>query len=310
MSIAVAPEAARRFPCFGSVGEVHASEEGGSTRNTLMLVQFRLLALNRRLSRFMPDSELSLVNDDPRETVPASPLMRRFVRAGLEAAHLTGGLVDFTLLGELERAGYANDYDFERALPLTEAAGGGRGRAAPSGEARWRSVLVDDAAGTVSRPPGVRIDSGGIAKGLAADLVAPLLDGHATYAVNCAGDLRIGGTSGAPRQVGVEDPFGGGVIHQFDLAAGGIATSGVGRRSWRGSDGGYAHHLIDPSSGRPAHTGVVQATALAPTALEAEARAKAALLTGPDAGRDWLRHGGVLVLDDGSFQVVEEVLPV
>jgi FAD:protein FMN transferase len=304
----VTPEAARRFPCFGSVGEVHASEEGGSTRGTLMNVQFRLLALNRRLSRFIPDSELSRLNEDPREAVPASPLMRRFVRAGLEAAELTGGLVDFTLLGELERAGYPGDYDFERALPLSEAAGAERRHGAPSAEARWRSVVVNDAEGTVSRPPGVRIDSGGIAKGLAADMVAPLLEGHATYAVNCAGDLRIGGASGTAREVGVEDPFGGGVIHQFALAAAGIATSGVGRRSWRGSDGGYAHHLIDPCSGRPAHTGVVQATALAPTALEAEARAKAALLAGPEHGRAWLRHGGVLVLDDGSFQVVEEAL--
>ena len=55
-----------------------------------------------------------------------------------------------------------------------------------------------------------------------------------------------------------------------------------------------------PSTGRPAFTGVVQATALAPTAVEAEWRAKAAVLSGPDAARDWLPHGGVVVLDDGS----------
>ena len=46
-----------------------------------------------------------------------------------------------------------------------------------------------------------------------------------------------------------------------------------------------AHHLLDPATGRPAFTGVVQATALAPTALEAEIRAKAAVLGGPDGAR-------------------------
>jgi len=60
-------------------------------------------------------------------------------------------------------------------------------------------------------------------------------------------------------------------------------------------------HLLDPATGEPAWTGVVSATALAPTGAEAEALAKAALLAGPDAGRALLeRRGGVLVLDDGA----------
>jgi thiamine biosynthesis lipoprotein len=85
-----------------------------------------------------------------------------------------------------------------------------------------------------------------------------------------------------------------------------VATSGIGRRSWIGPDGLRAHHLLDPSTGRPAHTGVVQATALAPTAADAEVRAKAALLSGREGAREWLAHGGVLVFDDGSQLVVEQ----
>ncbi len=83
-----------------------------------------------------------------------------------------------------------------------------------------------------------------------------------------------------------------------------MATSGIGRRSWLGPDGRPAHHLLDPSTGKPAFTGVVQATALAPTALEAEWRAKAAVLSGPDAAGDWLPHGGVVVRDDGSHFLI------
>ena len=65
------------------------------------------------------------------------------------------------------------------------------------------------------------------------------------------------------------------VLAELTLTDGAAATSGVTRRGW---------HLIDPSTGRPARTGIVQATALAPTALEAEVRAKAALLAGPGGG--------------------------
>ena len=65
------------------------------------------------------------------------------------------------------------------------------------------------------------------------------------------------------------------------LATGAVATSGLNVRLWRRADGTPAHHLLDPATGDPAWTGVVGATALAPTALEAETLAKAALLSGP-----------------------------
>src|SRR5205807_1388412 len=122
-----------------------------------------------------------------------------------------------------------------------------------------------------------------------------LLEGHPTYAVDCAGDMRVGGTSDAAREIGIDDPFGRGVVARFEVSAGGVATSGITRHSWSAPDGGRAHHLLDPSTGLPAYTGVVQVTALAPTALEAEALAKTALLRGPDDVDEMLLHGGAVV---------------
>jgi FAD:protein FMN transferase len=111
--------------------------------------------------------------------------------------------------------------------------------------------------------------------------------------------------SGTARAVQVASPFDGAILHRFALADAGIATSGIGRRSWLAPDGAARHHLLDPATRRPAFTGVVQATALAPTALEAEIRSKAALLSGPERAATWLPHGGVVVLDDGSPEVLE-----
>ncbi len=108
--------------------------------------------------------------------------------------------------------------------------------------------------------------------------------------------------SGVPRLVDVASPFGDRVLHRYELADGGVATSGIGRRSWIDPNGAPAHHLLDPGSGRPAFTGMVQATALAPDAVAAETLAKAAVLSGPDAARRWLPHGGVLVLEDGTHE--------
>ena len=85
------------------------------------------------------------------------------------------------------------------------------------------------------------------------------------------------------------------------MTTGAVATSGLQTRLWRTEDG-FAHHVIDPGRGTPAWTGVIQASAVASTALEAETLAKTALLRGPDAGATVLaRHGGALILDDGSL---------
>jgi thiamine biosynthesis lipoprotein len=101
------------------------------------------------------------------------------------------------------------------------------------------------------------------------------------------------------RTVMIGDPFNGTAALSFAIDHGAVATSGIGRRLWS-ADSGFAHHLIDPGRGVPAWTGLVQATALAPSALEAETLAKAALLSGPEGAEGWLSARGGLVFDDAG----------
>jgi thiamine biosynthesis lipoprotein len=294
-------ETTSTFACFGSHCALYV---GGDAADAVAAARRRLLGWHERFTRFAPTSELSRLNAAPDAEVAVSDDMARFVAAALDAAARTGGLVDATLLGELETAGY--DADLGPSLPLELALelAPRRHPAGPSPHARWREIEVEPAAGVVRRPPGVALDSGGLAKGLFADLVAADLAGQASFAVDCAGDVRVGGAAGLERPVHVAGPFDGRTLHTFLLTDQGVATSGIGRRSWLDARGRPCHHLLDPATGRPAFTGVVQATAIAPTALEAEARAKAAVLSGPEGARHWLPDGGVLVFDDGSHEVL------
>jgi thiamine biosynthesis lipoprotein len=262
-----------------------------------------------RLSRFKPESELCAFNADRRERVPASELLRAAVRAGLAAAERSGGLVDPTLADEIESAGYVGSRAGVAGAPLAEALAEAPQRrpAEPNPAARWRDFEVDDEAGTIARPPGVRFDTGGAGKGLAADLVAAQLRGYSRFIVDCGGDIRIGGPDALvhPYEVFVEHPLTGERAHVLRLNNGGVATSGLNVRIWRDAGGRFAHHLLDPSSGRPAWTGLVGATALGDTAVEAETFSKAALLSGPERGREVLaERGGLLVHDDGRVEPV------
>jgi thiamine biosynthesis lipoprotein len=301
-------EVIERFACFGGDCVVLVSGRGpwGTAREAALRAKAMMLAWHSQFSRFDADSELTRLNEDRRTTVPVSRLMARLIEGAVEAARMTGGLVDPTLLSAIERTGYRNHFA-GTPLPLRDALAlaGTRAAAGPSAASRWRDIRVDPIAGTVTRPPGVRLDAGGVAKGLFGDVLAGELSGHDAFAVVAAGDVRFGGTSGRLRKIDVADPFASGVIHVFELADGAAATSGIDRRSWIGPDGRPAHHLLDPATGKPAFTGIVQATALAPTALEAELRSKAALLSGPAGARFWLAQGGAVVHDDGTLDVVE-----
>ena len=261
------------------------------------------------LSRFRLDSELSHLNEDPRERVPASELLRGAVKAGLAAAELSGGLVDPTLVDEIEAAGYFASRAGLPSGPLAAAleAAPPRRPARPRSGARWRRFEVDDAAGVIIRPPGLRFDTGGTGKGLAADLIAARLAGYGRFLVDCGGDIRIGGAGGLirPFEVFVEHPLSGELTHVLRLGSGAVATSGLGVRVWRRAEGGYAHHLLDPSTGAPAWTGVIGATALGDSAIEAETLAKVALLSGPVTGASVLaERGGLLVHDSGRIEVI------
>jgi thiamine biosynthesis lipoprotein len=235
--------------------------------------------------------------------VAASAILLRAVEAALWAARASDGLVDPTILDALERAGYADSRDGESPAALADALASAPARrpAAPRPSSRRREIALDSSRRLIRLPAGVGLDLGGSAKGLAADLAAELLVHHRRYAVDAGGDIHIGGTDPAPRAVHIRHPLDDGVAHSFTVTTGAVATSGLHTRVWR-TETGFAHHLIDPARGTPAWTGVIQASALAPTALEAETLAKTALLRGPDAGAELLaRHGGALILDDGRL---------
>jgi thiamine biosynthesis lipoprotein len=303
----------RRFELFGShvrllIGEP-VREGLPSPEAMAMQLEGLLRVIHKRLSRFDPQSELCALNADPAESRAVSPILATAVEAALWSAERSAGLIDPVVVDDLERAGYESSKAHEAAAPIELALASApmRRAARARDDAAWKRISVDRDAGFVQRPPGTRIDSGGTGKGLAADLASSRLDGYATHVVDAGGDLRIGGEQPLEREVRIEHPLDEQLAHRFSLDQGAVATSGIKTRLWP-TENGFAHHLLDPSTGKPAWTGVIQATALGRTALEAETLAKIAFLSGPDEAERVLSElGGLVVLDDGSVEVFGEL---
>ena len=240
-----------RFRCMGCDARVRlesALVPEPELRRTAAAVRAALADADRRLTRFDPGSELSRLNADPREAVPASPLVARLARAALWAGKASGGLVDATLAGEIEAAGYAASRTGLAPAPLADALAAAPPRllARPRPEPGFAriEVLAD---GRVVRPPGVRLDSGGLGKGLAADVAAELVPAGVRYAISAGGDLAVGG---GDWEVAVTGAATGAEVHRLRVRSGGVATSGIHERLWRREDGTLRPPRARPLDGR------------------------------------------------------------
>src|SRR5665213_3361656 len=110
------------FACFGGQCTVIVADRDRSADAVAAAAMAKraLLHWHERFSRFLPDSELSRFNRNPRDHVTVTPLLGRLVEAALTASRDTGGLVDATLGAEIERAGYRSSLEGE-GIPLQVA---------------------------------------------------------------------------------------------------------------------------------------------------------------------------------------------
>lgn len=288
----------------GNVG-VHLVPAAGQSRSDAVTdaeaVLRRLSAWAGRLTRFTETSELSRLNRDPGSVVLVGPTLAAVLDWGRAAEGLTSGVVDIGLLdSRLEAEGLVSaDARLRSASSL------------PSPASRSWSLDRVARGAFVRRPAGLRFDLDGIGKGWLADRALERLDRHAAAVVDADGDVAVHLDTGMTWFIGVADPRLDGydlaVVrltprHRRSLRDGrfGLATSGTSVHRWA-QDGRTAHHLIDPTTGRPAVTDVIQATVLTTTARRAEALAKAVVILGSTAGFALLDRVGVdgaLVLTD------------
>jgi thiamine biosynthesis lipoprotein len=251
-------------------------------------------------SRFRLDSELTRVNNSTGVPTQVSSEFAEVFELARVAERQSDGLVTPVLLDALIDAGY--DRSFELLAPdLDDPTPHICVTQSGLPQIRWEATTR-----TILLPPGPHLDFGGIVKGWAADKTVKRLKRYGPVLMDAAGDIAIGGklSNGECWPVGVADPF-----HPPDslellkLENCGVATSGKDRRRWQ-RNGSWQHHIIDPRSGLPAETGVLTATVIAPTSIQAEWAAKTCLLLGSQAGLTWLNANpelaGLLILEDGQ----------
>ncbi len=243
-----------------------------------------LKSLELRWSRFIDSSELSVANMNPGIAQPVSEDTHELIEAMKRGHTLTRGAFDPTLLPALVAEGYLTSLVSPELTTRVHVAARSRGNLAD----------VEIGNGILTVPTGTMIDSGGVGKGLAADIAVRMATeaGAVGVLVDVGGDVRVCGFSprGDSWRLAIENPLDTAKrLSVITVSDSGIATSTVTKRRFQ-SGVRETHHIISPKTLTSTVSDTIQATVVASTAADAEMWTKVAFVDGHAALLDVARR--------------------
>ena len=198
------------------------------------------------------NSELYAINQTGSGTLTgkASSLMEQ----ALEICRRTDGALDLSIYPIVRAWGFTtgsyqvpDEAEIQALLPLVD----------------YRKIQYDAATGTVTLPEGMEIDLGSVAKGYAGQLAAQMLREHGVQSalLNLGGNVQTVGAKpdGSPWQIGIKDPQGEDAMMVLSVEDQAVVTSGGYERYFE-QDGQTYWHIMDPSTGHPADSGLISVT--------------------------------------------------
>ena len=274
---------------------------GPEAEDALVRAAQRINELDRTLSVVNEDSDVWAVNhsDGP---VTVSEDTGALVALGLELWEETGGALNIAMYPVVRAWGFTTGE--HRVVPEEE-------RAALLARTDLGQLDYDPDSRTVTTPAGMELDLGSLGKGYAADQVTELLReaGVTSAILNLGGNVQtLGGqTDGSPWRIGVQDPQDlSAYLAVVEVTDGAVVTSGGYQRYFE-EDGQVYWHIMDPSTGAPADSGLLSATIVGPSGARCDGLSTAAFVLGVEGTADLWRAAGdfefLLVDEDGTIWI-------
>ncbi|MBI1249307.1 FAD:protein FMN transferase ApbE [bacterium] len=243
-----------------------------------------LAEVNRQMSTYDPESELSKFNQAPADQwFSVSKPLLEVMQDAMSISEASGGAFDVTVgpavniwrFGpEKERKSFPTDQEVQAARELV---------------GYQQIQLQADPPALKKSQQDIYVDLSAIAKGYGVDVVADLLEkeGLTSYMVEIGGEVRLGDykPNGDAWVIGIETP----VENQRDVGIKvplhdtGLATSGD-YRNFHWHEGKRYSHTINPQTARPVEHSLASVSVLHDQCALADGYATALLVLGPDAG--------------------------
>lgn len=246
-------------------------------------------------------SELYAINQTGSGTLTgkASSLMEQ----ALEICRRTDGALDLSIYPIVRAWGFTtgsyqvpDEAEIQALLPLVD----------------YRKIQYDAADGDVTLPEGMKIDLGSVAKGYVGQLVAQMLREHGVQSalLNLGGNVQTVGAKpdGSPWQIGIKDPQGEDAMMVLSVEDQAVVTSGGYERYFE-QDGQTYWHIMDPSTGHPADSGLISVTIVGDEGVVCDGLSTALFVMGLEKAADlWAQSGdfeAVFVTASGEVYITE-----
>ena len=221
----------------------------------------------------------------------------------LELCRRTGGALDISVYPIVRAWGFTtgsyqvpDEETIQSLLPLVD----------------YTQIQYDAATGVVTLPEGMEIDLGSVAKGYAGQLAAQMLREHGVQSalLNLGGNVQTVGTKpdGSPWQIGIKDPQGEDAMMVLSVEDQAVVTSGGYERYFE-QDGQTYWHIMDPSTGHPADSGLISVTIVGDEGVVCDGLSTALFVMGLEKAADlWAQSGdfeAVFVTASGEVYITE-----
>ncbi len=263
----------------------------------------KIKVLENELSTTIEGSALSAINSSAGSSVGTPDDLLIPLRASLDISKKSGGALDVTIYPVVKAWGFiSKEYHVPSQDELSQLLKKVDYSVIDIGE---KSVLV---------PKGTEIDLGSVAKGYTSQCVCDILkeSGVTGAVVSLGGNVQTIGQKpdGSKWRVAICDPDNpdSGYVGTLTVGETALVTSGGYQRFFE-QDGKTYHHIIDPSTGYPADSGLKSVTVVCSDGTYADGLSTALFVLGLDKALDYQKtYGGfeaVFVSDDGTVTVTD-----
>ncbi len=248
------------------------------------------------LSAVDPESELYRLNHREEESFEASPELAEVLSRCLQLCRETGGALNIALYPVTQAWGFTSkDYHVPDPATLADA----------MGKIQWEEIGLEG--NLVTLPAQMELDLGSVGKGWLTNRCVDILEENQVKSalLDLGGNIYALGRKedGNSWRIGIQDPFGEGIVCSFTAEDEAVVTSGTYQRYFE-KDGKRYHHILDSETGYPVENGLESVTVILKDAFVADALSTACFVMGledsaafrrehyPEAAMVWVTSQG------------------
>lgn len=277
---------------------------GENAETALNQAEERVIELEKLWSVTDENSEIYAVNHSVGENVHISPETAELLDFSVDISEVTNSALDCTMYPVLTEWGFTTgNYKIptdEKISELLENTG-------------YEKIDLNE--NNVTVPKNMQIDLGAVGKGYTGDLIVDILqeNGVESALLDLGGNIQTIGTKpdGTDWKVGLRSPFDEGSFATLEISDCAVITSGGYERYFTGDDGETYWHILDPATGKPAHSGLVSVTIVGKEGRLCDALSTSLFVMGLDKATElWKQRDDfemVLVSEKGEIYLTEGI---